>query len=587
MATKRKTQHSSQLHVESQSLERLFEKLLLKDSFPPPKAFYTGKNIEEHLMNVRRYIQATNIINPETQIAVLLNSLDEDVQIILFSQPQFQQNSENYEWICEKLVTLFRQKSSAISPLTNLLQMKQASDQSLKTFASGLRIAAYKTMKEIPENIRETYLLSAFLNGMNNRILAKAIEALKPKAMEEALKLAEKEERNFQEAHNNHVRGIENEEVTVSKNDLRLVLNQLSLLQKQVSYLISLQQNNQVVNKERNVFQDSRNFRMPLPKESGGRFHTNQITSRQPINCYRCNEKGHIARNCRKILSCSVCKGNHLLKNCPRNNNHFRRLHSSVKTSDKRSLSDVESVRSFKKENFEETSSQMTENDCFVLTKERKNPPVNLSIKNKVLKRPYEKPLPTKAVEGRVQEWVNFIEGHGRKPKHSAPTLISNTRVEPAANKPLVRGLCEGKEEKLFLDSGAEVNVIDRKLFNQLQTYSGNKIPFQSSRGSISCANGSKIATYGLANMKIHIGDTRANIKFTVADDIFPRVIIGIRGMRTLHIQLNPSTSCAIVGNSTVVPFISKVSPQSVWAENFDKSALGVGDRLRQEERLH
>jgi hypothetical protein len=151
MATKRKNQHSSQLYADPQSLERLFEKLLLKDSFPPPKTFCNGRSIEEHLGNVRRYIHATNITNVEAQIAVLVNSLEEDVQVILFSQPQYEQNSDNYEWLSEKLVTLFRQKPSAVSPLANLLQMKQTNEQSLRKYASDLRHKTHSTQNTDPD----------------------------------------------------------------------------------------------------------------------------------------------------------------------------------------------------------------------------------------------------------------------------------------------------------------------------------------------------------------------------------------------------------------------------------------------------
>jgi hypothetical protein len=582
MATKRKNQHSSQLYADPQSLERLFEKLLLKDSFPPPKTFCNGRSIEEHLGNVRRYIHATNITNVEAQIAVLVNSLEEDVQVILFSQPQYEQNSDNYEWLSEKLVTLFRQKPSAVSPLANLLQMKQTNEQSLRKYASDLRITAYKSMKDISENMRETYLLTAFLKGMQNRILAKAIEALKPKAMEEALRLAEKEERHFPLPTNHYVRGFENEDVSVSKNDLRLILNQLSLLQKQVNYLISLQQNRNV-NKESNVFQNSNKFRAPLQKENRGRFDTDQVIGRPPIVCYRCNEKGHFARNCKKILTCSLCKGNHLSKNCLRNNKHVRRFHESNDNAEDHIMSDIESVKSAEpsKKGFrEETSSQLTENDCFVLATERKTSSVIKPSKTKVFKKP-------SYLQRQVEAWANYIEGRGNRPKpNHAPTVISTSHSEKAANKPLIQGYCEGKETRLFLDSGAEVNVIDRAFLQELQMYTDFKIQCKSQRGTISCANGSKMETHGLASLKIQVGDSVANLHFVITSNLFPKIIIGIRGMKTLNIQLDPVRNCAIASGAPV-PFVSRVSPQSIWPENEERSALRAQCRSEAQKRLH
>jgi hypothetical protein len=97
-----------------------------------------------------------------------------------------------------------------------------------------------------------------------------------------------------------------------------------------------------------------------------------------------------------------------------------------------------------------------------------------------------------------VQEWVSYIEGRGRKPKvHNPPTLISDSRTERAANKPLIWRVCEGKDTKLFLDSGAEINVIDKKLFDELRAFSGNKVSFSRHEGTISCANGSKMQSLG------------------------------------------------------------------------------------------
>jgi len=47
-------------------------------------------------------------------------------------------------------------------------------------------------------------------------------------------------------------------------------------------------------------------------------------------------------------------------------------------------------------------------------------------------------------------------------------TLISTSRPEPARNKPLIVGRCAGVKTRLFLDSEAEMNVIDSEYLKGL-----------------------------------------------------------------------------------------------------------------------
>lgn len=48
-------------------------------------------------------------------------------------------------------------------------------------------------------------------------------------------------------------------------------------------------------------------------------------------------------------------------------------------------------------------------------------------------------------------------------------TLITKDHPEKAKNKPLIRGKCKGQKVKLFLDTGAEINVIDRAFYEEIQ----------------------------------------------------------------------------------------------------------------------
>ena len=155
MATKDKShQNSSNTNsvdqlANLQLFEKLVDKLFRKDTVPPPKVFSDDKVVEEHVKNVNRYIQATGVTEEETMVSILLNSLDDDVQIRLFSQPGFD------KWVCDKLINIFEKKRSPISPFATLLHIKQSNEMNLDSYAAELRIASYKYLKDTPENTKE------------------------------------------------------------------------------------------------------------------------------------------------------------------------------------------------------------------------------------------------------------------------------------------------------------------------------------------------------------------------------------------------------------------------------------------------
>lgn len=616
MGSRRRQQTSSHLQVEPESpshhsgstsprgeqvgnlkiFEMLVNKLLKKDAIPPPKLFVRGKVIEDHIPNVERYLNATGVEDENGRVAILINSLDEDVQVTLFSQPNFEVNSNSFSWIRDNLLRIYQRKNSLVSPLAKLLHFKQTGEKSLKEFATELRVAAYKTMRDLEEKTKEQYLIKAFLAGMLNRHCAIAIEAFQPTTLEEALYLARKEEKCSDEQTSHHMRGIRAdnvEDVGLNNLSLRSIQNQLSLLQKQINYLISMHQTHQNVPNKMNNFQRqsyadvARNANRPtyapvnrdtLQRSQGptdGRQQSQPMP--RPVQCYNCNQFGHIARHCTQARVFHQAGNNNYRSKefnqrvfRPQQRQYFRKIqdekdcHSSNEDQESSELASKDPC---------DVPLETSEAECYLLSSRE-----NKKSENKAA--PRRKVQKLSESQRRVEEWVAFIEGHGKRPKkNSTPTLISNSRNEKAANKPLVRGNCEGKKTKVFLDTGAEVNVIDRDFFEELRKFSNNKIPFQSRVGSIVCANGSRIKTYGEASIKVEIGRTKAAVKFTVASQMFPRVIIGIRGMKTMNMLLDPTNSCVMLEGIQTVPFVSKVKPQSIWPENECVSTQGVGER--------
>jgi len=566
MAT-RKTQQSSHLRSEVEGrqgnlilFEKLVEKLLRKDAIPPPKTYYQGKCIQDHLTQINRYLHLSSITDDDGKISVLLNSLDDDIQVLLFSQPQFESHSQDFNWICDKLLCLLQQKASPLSPLAKLLHVKQKEDQSLSAYATELRIAAYRCMKNVTETTKEHYLLTAFLKGMTNRTISTAIEALRPNSLEDAVKMAQKEEKCHPSDSCAHLRAINSHDVVINRDMWTAILNQLSLLQKQVNYLISLQQpssSDQVGNRQ---------FMPPQQRSNLPRGNQRPITHEAPyrnrsIQCFTCNQTGHIARNCPQTRPRPS-------PNQQRRIQHFRGIHSLE-------TEDLKKPQERNEENSSQASKDSDNEDAYSQEPEC----LFLSPSTKTKSRKFQSKPPKKMSESErsAEEWTLFIKGKGKRPKKPTPTLISQSRQEPASNKPLILGQCEGEPAKVFLDSGAEVNVIDKEYFNRLKNFCGDKVLFKPQKGAIVCANGSKMTTHGTALLKLHVGRSSANIKFTVADSMFPRLVVGIRGMKTLNIQLDPANSRALVNGSEVIPFISKVYPESVFSGNDPRSTQGAG----------
>ena len=174
----------------------------------------------------------------------------------------------------------------------------------------------------------------------------------------------------------------------------------------------------------------------------------------------------------------------------------------------------------------------------------------------------------SKAQDMEAETWCNYIKGDKAKPKMAAKkvsypqTLISEGYSEPARNKPIIIGKCAGQKTKLFLDSGAEMNVMDGDFLNELIM---KQIPIKFTPGysHIQCANGSQMPTTGSATVALEIGNVKSFQTFTIVKSLFPKVIIGIRAMKTMGIVIDPASDCAVVQRTLRVPFISHIDPQS------------------------
>jgi len=89
-----------------------------------------------------------------------------------------------------------------------------------------------------------------------------------------------------------------------------------------------------------------------------------------------------------------------------------------------------------------------------------------------------------------------------------------------------------------------------------------------SSRNSLRCANGSDLLVLGYSVLDVKIGSQTTQAKFTVAQQLSPNIILGMKFMKKMDVTLKPSSQCITVGipgsnTRDVIPFISQSGKRS------------------------
>ena len=213
----------------------------------------------------------------------------------------------------------------------------------------------------------------------------------------------------------------------------------------------------------------------------------------QNVKCYNCNEYGHFANACENKPFCSYCsKKGHAYRECK--SRRFNTNNVRVMCEDE--LSNVSgAAASIVTDELSDSASNHPHRVCTIQkgTKSKKN--------------------------SCVDNWVQYVKGEGNKPraKSYAETLVSNCRSETAKNKPLVRSSLFGRQIKCFFDSGASINIMDHRLFEEICEINPS-IYLTKQNKILRCANDSKISTTGSAILPVKLSNnTTIEVEFIVA----------------------------------------------------------------------
>lgn len=494
-----------------QLLSSLLAHMMWKDEIWNIGQFRNGSNINQHLSLVEGKMLQMQLDECK-KCDFLRRTLHQDVMYELSSLSAYEANQNSYVWLVDTLTNLFGQKESPISSYVDLLKVQQLPGQSTREFLSSIRISAQKNIYNKSPSEKESMMVMAFINGLQNKAVSRILGELKPKTLEEAFNLVKKEKTN-DDADGNLFLQIKNEKH--DKNNHCQCVEKIEMLSAKVRELERI-----------------------ISLGNARQFRNMQQKPRTQVQCWNCNQTGHVARNCRRKTTCQNCGMiGHISENCRSKPKNIRRL------------IDQDSIAS------EPCSEIIMKEGDSTFEEAVESKPRCMSIQKSVTKQKPQRTL--------IDSWVQYIDGEGDKPRKKlySETLISTSHSERARGKPVISGIIGSINKNMLLDTGSETNVID---FSLLKTLSNEDktIKFYRKQGNLKCANGSDLLVLGYALVNVNIANRPLQVKFTVANNILPRIILGTKYMKTANMSVDIGSQCATMWNpynqtKVHIPFLS------------------------------
>ena len=562
-------------------LEEVVHKLIFRDLVTPPQQCTKAAEIKSHLEDLEKFFKLSKIPNGENKVAILFNTITEDMRLEICCQVEFDANQNNYEWIKRKLIELFHPKESEITPLVKLYAIKQKPHQSLREFLSEVRIEGYKLLKGMDGEERENRLVDVFSKGLRSDEIKAALNTHHFDTLDDAYRLIKKEKTTTDEcfirqmnlsSDNDTLNEVKNlkEEMTIIKKQLQsiaTILQGLKSLQPRPTYADAV--------RKQNASQARKQVDTPEQNRNGLRQYNPQRKS--VIQCWTCGMNGHIARFCDRNNNpmCRNCgRRGHSTRNCRINKSHLvRQIQDQWDASDEEyaHIDDTQYPSAPATIEEEDETNQLSRINVLTVSGHQDQKTANQDPKaatqdpkrtNKKQKSKRTKQRPS--YPQYILDLEEYVQGKRTKRNirfEETETLITTGRMEKAKNKPIIKGLCHGKPSKIFLDTGAEINVIDRSFVRQLSKHKSVRVHPASK--VIRCANNSRLNVDGWVRLSITVGGQQRDCKFWVIGNLFPKLIVGIRAMRDFNITIDPGKNCMWIGNKSI-PFLSQIETQSL-----------------------
>ena len=577
-------------HARTQTSANTTSALNLLDWFSSPRKYSKGQNFPFHLKAVKRFLLTIKAPS-EYHLAILVNSLDEECQLELFAHPDYSEDETDFDTVMSLLSRIFDDKEAELSKLVRLLEIRQEPSELLSQFLTRIRVEAYKMMGDTDRSQNERFILSAFIHGLRDKSVGKAVETMRPENSDDALRLAKRAESKVSK--NDILRIVEDKcsckTVHTSKNDdLSEMKRQIQLLTQQVTYLSNkLRFKNLEINANVPRRRISQTYANAVQNGRSNRFQSNNQAVRsagpnwdrrsQPIRCWNCNGE-HILRQCTKKIFCKTChRTGHVSRFCD-SGEAVRYFHEEVP------MREVDIVQNMEVESINFSSAESAESDeeaplLAVEKLENENQDVALTEGWQKQRRRRNKMKHVQKENGEIGAWLQYINGKTNKMPEAhlsvsdesddiriqavsktrksaySPTIISSLRRERAANKPLVFGRCGSVRVPILIDSGAALNVIDEMFVRSLPPNTVVKI--DNDESIIRCANDETVRSRGRITLSVQIGSLFEEMVFSVMPSLFPKVIIGLKQMKHSKMVVDPPLDALWVGGEKV-NFISK-----------------------------
>lgn len=564
--------------------------LNILDWVTSPRKYSKGQNFSYHLKAVNRFL--TNVKAPtEYHLAILVNSLDEECQLELFSHPEYNEDETDLGIVKGLLGRIFEDKEAKLSKLVRLLEIRQETTETLSQFLARIRVEAYKIMGDEDKIQKEKFILSSFVHGLREKSIGRAVRTMNPENSEEALRLAKRAETK---SNTDILRIIEDKSPCMKSgitekcnkcgksDDMSEMKRQLQLLSQQVTYLTSrLKFQERQVNNVRqpnpqsyaNAVKNGKNYyNMPSNFQASPGMNWNKRS--QTMRCWNCNGE-HTLRQCTKKIICKTCQMiGHVSRFC-KAGDAVRYLHEEFKAKEM----DIDQSSEIDSNSLRTAPSVESDEGLPLLTVELKDENrVKMSTERWQKQKQRQRKKMRNQNEGvEMNTWIKYIDGEtsrmplvpetggnydmcqrvmeGTKKRKYSPTIISTSRHEGAANKPLVLGKCGSVRVPILIDSGAALNVIDQAFVESLPSKSVVKMDYKESL--IRCANDQTVRSRGRATLVVEIGSHTEEMVFSIMPNLFPRVIIGLKQMKHSKMVVDPPLDALWVGREKI-DFISK-----------------------------